>query len=302
MFIGRALSLYRAAAFVNHRTPAASEPGLRKRHATCQCTDRIGYRAVCARAIRPARHGAELADARGEAHPAAWPRQRRRYRRAADRGQAVGEMGPAGGGGEPPGRRRHRRHQRIHRRQGRPCAADVADLLVHRASVSARQAALRSARPRPDRPHLQHRRRRGGAILVRHQDGEGPGRDRARQSRQAELGHHHRHVRFRVCRLPEEDGHRDRQGAVSRHGAGGERSRRGPHPGHDVGDRDRAAARAGRRDPDDRGDGGRAGLDRTRRSDHHRGRLSRYPDRGPHRLVRAARHAGGAARAHLQPM
>ena len=159
MLIGRALSLYRAPAFVNHRTSATSEPGLRKRHATCQCTDRIGHRAVCARAIRPARHGAELADALGEAHPAAWPRQWRRYRRAADRGQAVGDMGPAGGGGEPSGRRRHRRDQRVHQRQGRPCPADVADLLIHCASVSARQAALRSPRPRPDRPRLQHRRR-----------------------------------------------------------------------------------------------------------------------------------------------
>ena len=173
-------------------------------------------------------------------------------------------MGAAGGGGEPPGRRRHRRHQRIHRRQGRPRAADVADVVVHRAFLSARQAALRPARPRSDRPHLQHHCRRGGAGLIGHQDSEGSGRDRARQSRQIELGHHHRHVRFCVRRLPEEDGHRHRQGALSRHRAGGERSRRRPHPGHDVGDCDRTAARAGRRDPHDRCHRERARFGRRR--------------------------------------
>ena len=39
----------------------------------------------------------------------------------------------------------------------------------------------------------------------------------------------------------------------------------------------------------------------SRCSDHHRGRLSRHPDRRPDRPVRAARDAGGVARARSPP-
>ena len=55
-----------------------------------------------------------------------------------------------------PGRRRLCRHQRIRQRARRSCAAVRPGLFVHRASLSARQAAVRSARSRAGRARVGH--------------------------------------------------------------------------------------------------------------------------------------------------
>ena len=55
---------------------------------------------------------------------------------------SFGALGQAGGGREPPRRRRPRRHQRLHQRQRRPHAAVRSGLGLHGASLYPREAAL----------------------------------------------------------------------------------------------------------------------------------------------------------------
>ena len=160
--------------------------------------------------------------------------------------------------------------------QRRSLAADVADLLVHASSVDPRQDAVRRQGIRAGRAHDQHHRGRGGALVHAVQDDGRSGRLREGQSRQAQLGDHHRLLRFRVRRLPEEGRPADRQGALPQHGAGGDRSRRGPHPAHDVGLRDPAAACAIRKAQAARGHRVAARVDAEGCADHGRGRLPRH--------------------------
>ena len=158
------------------------------------------------------RHG--LAAAAGQVHHSARARLRRRYHRAAVRGQAVGEMGSAGGGREPAGRRCHRGDQCGDRREGRSCAAVRPHLDLHRASLSARQAALRHQGSGADRARHQHLDRRRRADVAGRQYGEGTGREDKSRARQAELCLGHRRQRSAVRQLPEDRKSRDGEGAV----------------------------------------------------------------------------------------
>ena len=187
--------------------------------------------------VGPALVGAELADAAGEAHPAARPglgvdigARLIADKLSAKWGQpVVVENRPGGDGIVAISAFTGAKDDHI--------AADVADLVVHRASVTCTTSCptIRAS----SRPIARMSNTIVGVAVPASSDDQDRqatwSTTRTRQSRQAELGDHHRHVRFRVRRLPEEGGHRDRQGALSRHGAGGDRSRRGPHPAHDVG-------------------------------------------------------------------
>src|SRR4029450_12109399 len=119
----------------------------------------------------------------------------------------------------------------------------------------------------------------------------------ARATRQAQLGGCHRRARFLVHRIlaaprPEYD-----QGALPQPGRGRQRSRRGARADVHGGAGNRAAAAAGGKGQAARGRQRRAGSRRPPRTDREGGRLRRTDLRWPGRLVRADRHAQGAARA-----
>ena len=190
--------------------------------------------------------GAGLADANGQVHPDARPRQRHRHRRPASGRPPDQEMGPAGRHREPARRRRHRRHQRLRQRQGRPHPAAVADLVVHRASVDAREPAVQARGPRADRAGLQHRHRHFRAEGVAGQFARRTGGAGEGQARRAQLGRHHRRARFQFRRLAQGRRPRHEEGAVPQSGRSRQRPRDQPRAGLRVGGCDRAAAASGR--------------------------------------------------------
>ena len=182
-----------------------------------------------------------LAEPAGETDPATWRRQRFRYRRAVIGGSAQQTLGTAGDRREPARRRRGRRHQRLRHRPRRSSAAVFAVVIVHRASVSARQPALQAERPAADHARIEHHHRHFGAgeLAYRHvQTTRGAG---ARRARQAQLGGRDRRARFHVRGLAQARGLEHHQGAVPQPGRCGERPRRGTRAGLRVGVRHRAA-------------------------------------------------------------
>ena len=180
-----------------------------------------GDRHSCGRGAIPV-----LAAALCALHPAARARLGRRHRRAADRRQAVAEMGQAGRGREQARRRRNRGDLGVHRRERRPRVPDGADLDLHGASVPAREAPLRRARPRADRACEQHCRGGRRAGLARRQLARRTARTRQGRAGQAQFGVSDRRERFRRRGLPEAVGRRHHARALSRRRAGDQRSRR----------------------------------------------------------------------------
>ena len=136
----------------------------------------------------------------------------------------VGALGQAGGDREPSGRRRPRRHQRLHQRQRRPHAVVRPGLDLHGAPLCARKAALqRGARPAADRERHDHRDcALGSGIaereIARRIHGAGP-----RQARYAQRGGRRRQFRPDPVGFHQDPGLAGGPGAVPRHPAGAER-------------------------------------------------------------------------------
>ncbi len=257
--------------------------------------DRVGRR--CRR--RDRRRRPELSAAGGQVHPAVRPRRRRRHHRPAARRQAFRALGQAGGGREPPGRRRPRRHQRLHQRQRRPHAAVRSGLDLHGAPLCAREAALRcGARPAADHQRHHHRDCALRSGLPEREIARRVHCARPRQARYAQRVGRRRQFRPDHVGFHQEPGLAGGPGAVPRHPAGADRPGRGPHPPADVLLRDDAAAGAGRKAQGAGGDQPQAGRHRHRHSDRRRGRLPVSRAGQPDRHVRPARHVECAARKH----
>ena len=209
--------------------------------------------------------------------------------------QLTREMEAAGRGGEPAGRRRRRRHQRLHRRQGRPHAALYADLVVHGASVPAwprcptiRPSSARSRRISNTLVGLGRYRRRSKINSVKDliaQIKAQPGKlnfSTATGMTDFIFDGYFKSAGLDITRVP----YRDVVAPLTDLGEG-------PHPGLCRSACDRAAACPGRPGQADRRhqQPARARRCRIRPTVAQAG----FPDtdlRRPHRVVRAARHAG----------
>ena len=172
-----------------------------------------------------------LAAARREVHPAVRAGQRHRHRGAADRRQARRQVGQAGGGREPAGRRRAPRHQRLHLGRRRPRAALRIERQLHRAPVHAGEGALRhGARPRADRARQRHRAVGRRAGRERLQDAARIRRGGEAGARQAQLRRRAGPAGVRRHGVREEREPRHQQDPLQGRDAGRARPRREPHP------------------------------------------------------------------------
>ncbi len=202
---------------------------------------------------------AGLAATAGQIHPAVRRRQRHRRGRPADVRQARGALGQAGGDREQARRRRAGRDRRVRVRQRRPRAALCLERLVQRASLHAREAALRArARSGADRAgdrHDPHRQHSGDAEAHDARRVRGVG---ARRAEHAQCGRRGGRSGVHARLFPQGPQPRGDQGAVPRHRAGGDAPRRRADPVPAVVGRDRAGAERGRQGPDPGGDQPRA--------------------------------------------
>ena len=158
----------------------------------------------------------------------------------------------------------------------------------------AREAALRSARPRAGGPRQRDAGDDHRAAVARRQVARRSRRHGARATRQAQLGDRHRRHRSGGRRLSQGAEPRHGENPLSRSGAGAERRGRRPPAFLLGGARHRAGADAGRPRQGDRDHGERAVR---RRAGHPDGDPGGLP--GPHlrrsgRPLRHARHAGRA--------